>query len=122
MEVIDLRAAERGLSRSAFVELVMVGFLSSDPRNPKISAIGRIDRTQPTPLQQRKASPHKFAERWQRFTMAHQALFGTPPSTDWLDDLDAFWDPSDPNEPDDIIDAEEAERGPPPLPKSFGKK
>lgn len=106
-EVLNLRAAERGMSRSKLIEQVLVGFLMADPRNPKMSPVGRIDRSQPTPLQMRESNPHRFAERWQRFVQAHQALFGMPPSTDWLDDLDAFWDP---HEPDQIsIDAEAEE-------------
>jgi hypothetical protein len=116
MEVIDLRAAERGMTRSRMIEQVMIGFLASDPRNPKMTAIGKIDRTAPTPLEAREANPHRYAERWQRFTTACQAIFNAPPHPDWVDDEQSFWSPYSgddgpvPEDPHAAGDAERAEK------------
>jgi hypothetical protein len=92
-EVLDLRAEEKGFSRAKLIEHILVGYLNSDPRNPRMSLIGKIDRDAPLPDVQRESNPHKFAERWQRFVTAHQALFGTAPPIDYADDIDRYWSP-----------------------------
>lgn len=92
--MLDFRAEEKGLTRSKYVEQLLVGFLGSDPRNPKMNAIGKVDRTAPSPLAQREASPHRYAERWQRFTSGYSGIFGAPPPVDWSDDGDRFWSPA----------------------------
>jgi hypothetical protein len=97
VSVVGLRAAERGMTRSKFIEQLLIGFLAADPRNPKISAIGKIDFSAPEPLDQRKANPHRFAERWQRFVSANTSVFGTAPPVDWPEEPDRFW--TNPNEP-----------------------
>jgi hypothetical protein len=93
-EILDLRAEEKGLTRSKYVEQLLVGFLGSDPRNPRMNAIGKIDRSGQTPLAQRDASPHRFAERWQRFVGGYSGIFGAPPPVDWSEDGDRFWSPN----------------------------
>ena len=92
--LLDFRAEEKGLTRSKYVEQLLVGFLGSDPRNPRMNAIGKIDRAAAPPLAQREASPHRFAERWQRFVSGHSGIFGAPPPLDWSDDGDRFWSPA----------------------------
>jgi hypothetical protein len=99
VEVLDLRAREMRMSRSKYIETVMMLYLATDPRNPKISNVGKIDRSLPSPLAQRDADPHRFAERWQRFVAAHIALFGNAPPSDWRDESEAFWSPTDQSPP-----------------------
>jgi hypothetical protein len=91
--VLDFRAAEKGITRSKFVEQLLVGFLGSDPRNPKMNAIGKIERTGASPLMLRADHPHKFAERWQRFVSGYSGIFGAPPPVDWNEGEERFWSP-----------------------------
>jgi hypothetical protein len=91
--LLDFRAEEKGLTRSKYVEQLLVGFLASDPRNPRLNAIGKIERSGPSPLMLRADQPHKFAERWQRFVSGYAGIFGAPPPVDWTDEERRFWSP-----------------------------
>jgi hypothetical protein len=42
LELVDIRARERGESRSRFIERLLVAFLQSDLRNPKNRSLGLI--------------------------------------------------------------------------------
>jgi hypothetical protein len=92
--LLDFRAAEKGITRSKYVEQLLVGFLGSDPRNPRLNAIGKIDRHGPSPLMIRADTPHKFAERWQRFVSGYSGIFGAPPPIDWNEGEERFWSPT----------------------------
>ena len=123
MDLFDLRAEERGMTRSKLVESILVGFLKADPRNPKISPIGQIDMTAPTPEEVRDDNPHRFAERWQRFIAACTAVLGSPPPVDWFDETERYWrDRPDPREPiEDPQDEEDRARVAARIKKNGGK-
>lgn len=106
VDILDLRAAEKSMSRSKLIESVLLGYLQSDPRNPKLTTIGKIDDRAPTPLATREANPHRYAERWARFVTGHTVLFGAPPPTDWADEEERFWSPvsDDPNPPEEVVE------------------
>jgi hypothetical protein len=123
MELFDLRAEEKGMTRSKYVESILVGFMKSDPRNPKISAVGHIDRTAPLPEAMREENPHRFAERWQRFNTACTAVLGSPPPTDWYDETERYWRPTpvDQGVTETPEDAEDRERVAARITKNGGK-
>ena len=91
MELLARRAAERGVSRSHLVEQILVGFMKADPRNPRLDPVGRILHDAESPLTLRERSPVQLADRWQRYSTAHNIIIGSPPPSDWLDDLDGYW-------------------------------
>jgi hypothetical protein len=86
MEILTERAAEKGITRSAYVEQLLVGWARLDPRNRRVDMIGKyvVDAADPEDVKRR--SPLSFAERWQKLTTASQLLLGAPPPSDWFDD------------------------------------
>jgi hypothetical protein len=92
MEILAMRAAERGVSRSHLVEQILVGFMRADPRNPKLDPVGRIAEGAEPPLALRERSPVQLADRWRKFVTAHEIVIGAPPPADWLDDPSGYWD------------------------------
>ena len=91
LEILSIRAAERGVSRSHLVEQLLVGMMKADPRNPRMDAVGRIISDAETPLALRERSPVQLADRWRKFATAHEIVIGAPPSQDWLDDERTYW-------------------------------
>ncbi len=89
LELIDARAREKDLTRSKYLNQVLVGWSNSDPRNPKLDAAGRRIVTATDPRQSQLFKPFSFAERWQRYVAAHNAIFGHPPPASWFDELDS---------------------------------
>ncbi len=92
LEILSLRAAERGVSRSHLVEQILVGFMKADPRNPRLDPVGRIVPDFESPLALRERSPVQLADRWRKFATAHEIVIGAPPSQEWLDDERTYWD------------------------------
>lgn len=91
MKLLTLRADEAGISRSHYIERLLIRFLMADPRNPKLDAMGRIVPGQTTPYDLRTKDPLRTAERWQRFSTAHENLLGMAPPRDWFEDADTYW-------------------------------
>ncbi|MGY3356276.1 hypothetical protein ACVWZK_002939 [Bradyrhizobium sp. GM0.4] len=83
LELLSLRAAERGESRARFMERIIVGFLRADPRNPKMDPAGRIDPAAPPPI---KADPIRYGAAWSRWEQLNEQMFSFRPPADWLDD------------------------------------
>jgi hypothetical protein len=88
--ILDARAKERGLTRSKYLEQLLIGWAKSDPRNWRLDSIGRRIPNLPAPRGLRKMDPLKFADRWQKFATAHTVLFGAPPPSDWFDQDDNY--------------------------------
>ncbi|MEH2499572.1 hypothetical protein V1294_006051 [Bradyrhizobium sp. AZCC 1678] len=84
VHMLDIRAKERGESRSRYIEKLLVAFLRADPRNPKIDAVGRIDAEAPAPL--KAPDPLRFGERWARWVDINDKLLGFRVPDEWLDD------------------------------------
>src|ERR1700688_139101 len=42
MEILTARARERGVSRSQYIEKLLIGWTNADPRNVKVDSIGKI--------------------------------------------------------------------------------
>ncbi|MEH2512234.1 hypothetical protein V1291_003588 [Nitrobacteraceae bacterium AZCC 1564] len=88
LEVIDARAREKDLTRSKYLNQVLVGWSNADPRNPRLDAAGRRIETVLDPRQSQLSMSASFVERWQRYVAAHNAIFGHPPPSSWFDELD----------------------------------
>jgi len=92
MEIIATRSREKGVSRSAYVESVVLGWANSDPRNPRVDGIGKFDPKAPSPGAAAEADHLKFAERWARFVHVSELILGTPPKREWFEqDPNEFW-------------------------------
>ena len=100
--LLDARSAEAGESRSRYIEKILVGFLKSDPRNPRIDSFGRIDASAPPPLSARNDGM-KFGEKWSRWRDLNVALGLPAPSDELIEDDTGYnmWAgravPTDPN-------------------------
>jgi hypothetical protein len=94
LPLIDVHARERAMTRSQFVEQMLVGFLRLDPRAPRITAFGQLEplpEGTPAPVQTRPfafprpATPpnaHLFLRRWDDFRKASELVTGyVPPDT-----------------------------------------
>jgi hypothetical protein len=88
MEVLSERARERGITRSAYVEQLLVGWVRLDPRNRKVDLIGKYDPGAPTPADLRQRSRVGFVERWRRFAEASLLLLGFEPPREWFENDD----------------------------------
>jgi hypothetical protein len=90
-KLLTLRADEAGVSRSHYIERLLIRWLTADPRNPGLDAMGRIKTGGTTPFDMRHKDPLKMAERWQRFAAAHEVLFSMRPPQDLFEDPDSYW-------------------------------
>jgi len=88
MDVLTIRAREKGLTRSAYVEQLLVGWVRLDPRNRRVDMIGKYVEGAADPEDVKKRSPLSFAERWAKFSSASQLLLGAPPPPDWFESPD----------------------------------
>jgi len=85
MELVDAHARERGESRSRFIEKLLIAYLKSDPRNPKIDAAGRIDADAPAPLSATvPAEAARFGAAWAKFSQVNAILFGLQVPDEWM--------------------------------------
>jgi hypothetical protein len=110
LPLVDVHAAERGITRSQLVEQVLVGFLRLDPRAPRISAIGQLEplpEGTPPPIPTRPGAfprpavppnPHLFLRRWDDFRKASELVTGYVPLDTLVEDYVSMG-PTD--EPDD---------------------
>lgn len=88
MEILTERARERGITRSAYVEQLLVGWVRLDPRNRRVDLIGKYDPAAPTPADLRQRSRVGFVERWRRLAEASLLLLGFEPPREWFEDDD----------------------------------
>lgn len=85
MEILTVRARERGVTRSAYVEQLLVGWVKLDPRTRRIDAIGKYVPDAPDPTQVRLRSPLSYANRWSKFSTASRLLLSAEPPQEWLE-------------------------------------
>lgn len=116
--ILELRSREAGVSKSKYVEKLLVGWLGADPRNPRIDSIGKFVPGAQDPYDQRTAEPLKIAEKWQRFAQAHDLLLGHQPPRQWFEEADRFWPAPfgghvDPVQQEEMAEPEERAAGKP---------
>lgn len=90
VDLIDIRARERGESRSRFIEKLLIGFLRADPRNPKLDASGRILTDGPAISRAHEAV--RFGAAWVKFAAVNDALFGLKIPDEWMEEAPGFVD------------------------------
>ena len=86
IEVLTVRARERGITRSAYVEQLLIGWVRLDPRNRRLDMIGKIIPGAQDPEELKRRSAFSFAERWSKFATVSRLLLGAPPPSEWVDD------------------------------------
>ena len=121
--LVDIHAKERGLSRSQFVEAMLIGFLRLDPRAPRLNAFGQrepLPEGTPPPVQVRPGAfprpgtppnPHLFLRRWDDFRKASELVTGYVPPDTLIDDY-VQGGPIEDNEPPDRTAADRWARKP----------
>lgn len=97
LPLIDVQARERAMTRTQFVESLLIGMLRLDPRAPRINAYGQLEPlpegTKP-PIERpgafpRPATPpnaHLFLRRWDDFRKASELLTGYVPHDSLIED------------------------------------
>ena len=84
--ILSERAREKGLTRSQYVEQILIGWVRLDPRNRRIDMIGKYVQGAPDPADVKKRSAFSFADRWSKFATASRLLLGALPPSEWVDD------------------------------------
>ena len=82
IELLDIQAAERGETRTRFIEKILVGFLRADPRNPRTDAAGRIQADAGASLSAVN-DPIKFGTAWALMQSLNQAILNASIPDDW---------------------------------------
>jgi hypothetical protein len=90
MEILTSRAREKGETRSAYVEKLLVGWVRLDPRNRRVDLIGKYVGDAPDPADYKRTSTFAYLNRAQRFAQASQLLLGAPPPREWFQDEEDY--------------------------------
>lgn len=99
MKLLTQRGRENSLSRSAYIERLLLAWLRADPRNPKMDPIGRVVEGAPTPLELLEEEPSKMGRKWEKFSQAHELLFGQGAPIHWFEEPESYWTPIDMDSP-----------------------
>ncbi|PZA13865.1 hypothetical protein DNX69_00010 [Rhodopseudomonas palustris] len=91
MKILTVRARAAGVSRSRYVERLLVAWLNADPRNPRMDAVGKILGGFGQARYAAMSTLSK-AERWTRYSAAHAAIFGVPLPEAEFEDPSLWWD------------------------------
>jgi hypothetical protein len=91
MHILDMRAAERNLSRSAYIESILIAWTAADPRNPKIDSGGKLVDGAPTPIEQMNKNSLAFGAKWAKFNQAYAILFGQSAPSQWVEEPEDHW-------------------------------
>lgn len=106
MKILTVRARAAGVSRSRYVERLLIAWLMADPRNPRIDAVGKILGGFGQARYEAMSTLGK-AERWARYSAAHAALFGVPLPEAEFEDPSLWW-----NEAKKLVEGDDADAGP----------
>jgi hypothetical protein len=90
IDALNASADEAGLSRSLFIERILVSYIKSDPRYADMDHMGR---RRPTPGSAAQTSLRSFEQRWDRFTAIRRAVVGDIPDAEPA--LDDYGRPED---------------------------
>ncbi|WP_063994844.1 hypothetical protein [Bradyrhizobium sp.] len=91
VRILDKRADEKNLSRSAYIESILIGWVRADPRNPRVDPRGKLVEGVPSPKEYLVQNALGYANRWQSFNQAYRVLFGTAAPDDWEKNPTDYW-------------------------------
>jgi hypothetical protein len=75
MATLTLRADEQRMTRSRFVEEILMGVLALDPRNPRFDKFGRIDPKAATAQQRQLNNPISYLNQIAAFSGLNASVF-----------------------------------------------
>jgi hypothetical protein len=84
--ILNVRSREKGLSRSQYVERIILGWVRSDPRNPALDMIGKRVSSAVEPAVLKETSPLKFGQLWARFEQVSELILEEAPRKIWFED------------------------------------
>ena len=84
--ILNVRAREKGISRSTYVEKVILGWLRADPRNPRLDMIGKRVGGATEPAELKQSNPLEFGQRWAKFDQVSQLILEEAPRKEWFED------------------------------------
>lgn len=91
MHILDERAKERNVSRSAYIEQLLIGWVQADPRNPKVDGRGKLVENAPSPIEQMNNNSFAYAAKWAKFNTAYAILLGTDAPKKWVEEPQDYW-------------------------------
>ena len=91
MHILNKRSRERNISRSAYIEQLLIGWVQADPRNPKIDSRGKLVDGAPSPIEQMNKNSFAYAEKWAKFNAAYAILLGTDAPKKWVEEPSDYW-------------------------------
>ncbi|WP_271602686.1 hypothetical protein [Bradyrhizobium sp. CCBAU 45384] len=91
IRILQKRADERNMSRSAYVEGLLIAWVQADPRNPKVDSKGKLVENAPSPLEQMNANSMKFGAKWADFNRLYALLFGQSAPEKWVSEPQDHW-------------------------------
>jgi hypothetical protein len=97
-QFVTTGASERGITKSQFVEKLLVGFNNLDPRQPRLNMNGRRSETSMGPIERMEKQPMEFEAQWKRFVELSGLLTGFTPPREWFEDFGRFADGPDPED------------------------
>lgn len=91
IKILQKRADERNMSRSAYVEELLVAWVQSDPRNPKIDSKGKRVENAPHPFELMNQNSMLFGAKWARFNQLYALLFDQSAPAKWVAEPQDHW-------------------------------
>ncbi|WP_284424124.1 hypothetical protein [Bradyrhizobium sp. SSBR45G] len=88
--ILDARAKEANLSRSAYLERVIIGWVQADPRNPRIDSRGMFIPGAQSPRRYQETQASAFGAKFKTFSDAHEVILGTPAPQRWIEEPDRY--------------------------------
>lgn len=84
--ILNVRAREKGISRSTYVEKVILGWVRSDPRNPQLDMIGKKVAKSIEPAELKRTNPLAFGQKWAKFEQVSELILEEPPKKSWFEE------------------------------------
>lgn len=91
IHILQKRADERNMSRSAYVEELLIAWVQADPRNPKIDSKGKRVENAPHPFELMNQNSMLFGAKWARFNQLYALLFDQSAPARWVSEPQDHW-------------------------------
>ena len=87
LNVITAGAGERGVTRSQYVEKLLIGWANMDPRRRRLDLSGKVSESAMHPHDTLEQKPLEFNDRWKKFCEVSVLLTGFEPPKQWFEDF-----------------------------------